>query len=173
MLNFRNRKDYCSVIAKAAGVLGQSTADARHRVYERARSTVLAEMNRAYPPVDQADILAAQMCLEAAIKEIEAAARRNQPAKTEMDISSTAHPGGLLRPSAANQNGEQLHAPITRRWVRVFRSDGGRGPFRRQVLSDYSPGEPHSGGGHDPWLTELLARASRDEDDQKLRRLPR
>jgi hypothetical protein len=147
MLNFRNRKDYCSVIAKAAGVLGQSTADARHRVYERARSTVLAEMNRAYPPVDQADILAAQMCLEAAIKEIEAAAR-------------------LLRPSAANQNREQLHAPITRRWVRVFRSDGGGGPFRRQVLSYYSPGEPHSGGGRDPWLTELLARASRDEDDQ-------
>jgi hypothetical protein len=44
-------------------------ADARRRVYKRARSAVLAEMNRAHPPVDQSDILAAQMYLEAAIKE--------------------------------------------------------------------------------------------------------
>jgi ATP/maltotriose-dependent transcriptional regulator MalT len=90
MFNFRNRNaDYCSVIAKVAGILGQITADARHRVYERARSAVLAEMNRAYPPLDQRDIAAAQMCLEAAIKEIEADALRSQRAQTALHMPST------------------------------------------------------------------------------------
>jgi hypothetical protein len=53
MFNFRNRNaDYCSVIAKAVHLLGQSTVDARHRVYERARTAVLAEMNKAYARSD-------------------------------------------------------------------------------------------------------------------------
>jgi hypothetical protein len=162
MFNFRNRHaDYCSVIAKAVRVLGHSTADARHRVYERARSAVLAEMNRAHPPVDQSDILAAQMCLEAAIKEVEADALRNQRAQALKGVPSTAH-----------QSSEQRFAPIARRWVRVFRRAGERTPSRGRAFSDLSSGEVTA---RDPWLSELLARASREveKDAQELRRLPR
>ena len=50
MSNFRSRNaDYYSVIAKAVRMLGHSTGDARHRLYERARKAVVAEMNRVYP----------------------------------------------------------------------------------------------------------------------------
>src|SRR5271156_2259744 len=83
MFNFRNpNAEYYSVIAKAVRLLGHSTGDARHRLYERARKAVVAEMNRAHPPLDQSDILTARMCLEAAIKEIEADALRSQRAQT-------------------------------------------------------------------------------------------
>jgi len=153
-------------------MLGQSTVDARHRVYERARTAVLAEMNRAYPPLDQSDIVAAQMCLEAAIKEIEADALRSQRAQTAMHMPSTVSSrGGVSGEPAANH--EQRRAPITRHWARVFRPAGDRVLFRGKVLSDHSSGE--TGKGRDPWLTELLARASCEveEDDQELRRLPR
>jgi len=157
MFCFRSRNtDYCSVIAKAVRMLGHSTVDARHRVYERARTAVLKEMNRAYPPLDQSDIVSAQMCLEAAIKEIEADALRSQRAQTAMQ--------GVLREPPANR---EQPSSNTRRWVPVLHP-----PFRGKVLSDHASGE--TGKGRDPWLAELLARASQqvDEDDQ-LRRLPR
>jgi hypothetical protein len=175
MFNFRNRHDdYCSVIAKAVRMLGHSTVDARQRVYERARSAVLAEMNRAHPPVDQSDILAAQMCLEAAIKEVEADALGNQRAQAVKGVSSTISSGAeVLGAPPSHQNGEQRRTPITKRWVRVFGRADGRGQFREEGL--HLPSKMHSGKGRDPWLSELLARASRevDEDDQELRHLPR
>jgi hypothetical protein len=167
MSNFRSRNaEYCSVIAKAVRMLGHSTEEARHRMYERARGTVLAEMSRAHPAVDPSDLLEAQMCLEAAIKEIEADALRNQRAQA---ITS---PGAGVLGAPAHQKGHQLRAAITRRWVRVFRQAGERTSFRGKVLSDPPAGE---GAGRDPWLSELLARASREgeEDTQELRRLPR
>jgi hypothetical protein len=164
MFNFRNRNaDYCSVIALAVRMLGQSTVDARHRVYERARKAVVSEMNRAYPLLDQADIVAAQMCLEAAIKEIEAETLRSQRAQTTMHMPSTVSSRGDVL-GEPPENHEQ-------RRLGVFRRAGDRVPGK--VLSDHSSGE--TGKGRDPWLTELLARASREveEDDQELRRLPR
>jgi hypothetical protein len=173
MFNFRSRNaDYCSVIAKAVRMLGHSTEDARHRVYERARGAVLAEMSRAHPPVDPSDLLAAQMCLEVAIKEIEADALRNQRAQAVMGGPSITSPGASVLGEPAHQNGHQLRAAIRRRWARVFRRAGERTSFRGKVLSDRSVGE---GAGRDPWLSELLARASREveEDAQELRRLPR
>jgi hypothetical protein len=172
MSNFRNRNaDYCSVIAKAVRMLGHSTEEARHRMYERARGTVLAEMSRAHPPVHPSDLLEAQMCLEAAIKEIEADAPRNQRARAVAGGPITSPGAGVLE-APVQQNGHQLRAAIARRWVRVFRQAGERTSFRGKVLSDRSAGE---GAGRDPWLYELLARASREgeEDAQELRRLPR
>jgi hypothetical protein len=96
-------------------------------VYERARSAVLAEMNRASPPLDQSDILAAQISLDTAIDKIEADAMRNRRGS----------------PS--------------------------------EVLFDRSSGERLSGKGRDPWLTDLLTRASVEveNDEQQLKRLPR
>jgi hypothetical protein len=172
MSNFRNRNaDYCSVIAKAVRMLGHSTEEARHRMYERARGTVLAEMSKARPPVDPSDLLEAQMCLEAAIKEIEADALRNLRARAVIGEPSITSPGANVLGAPAHQNGHQLRAAISTRWARVFRQAGERTSFRGKVLSDRS-GE---GAGRDPWLSELLARASREgeEDAQELRRLPR
>jgi hypothetical protein len=173
MSNFRSRNaEYCSVIAKAVRMLGHSTEEARHRMYERARGTVLAEMSRAHPAVDPSDLLEAQMCLEAAIKEIEADALRNQRAQAVTGGLSITSPGAGVLGAPPHQKGHQLRAAITRRWVRVFRQVGERTSFRGKVLSDRPAGE---GAGRDPWLSELLARASREgeEDTQELRRLPR
>ena len=104
----------------------------------------------------------------------EADALGNQRAQAVKGVSSTISSGaGVLGAPPSHQNGEQRRTPITRRWVRVFGRADGRGQFREEGL--HLPSKMHSGKGRDPWLSELLARASRevDEDDQELRRLPR
>src|SRR5271154_5421586 len=97
------------------------------------------------------------MCLEAAIKEIEADALRSQRTQTAMHMPSTVS-------SRSSGNHEQRRPPITRHWAQVFRPAGDRLGFQGET-----------GKGRDPWLTELLARASQqvEEDDQQLMRLPR
>jgi hypothetical protein len=159
MFNIRRRNaDYYSVIAKAVSVLDRSTGDARRRVYECARRAALAELNRAYPPLDQSDILLAQMSLEAAIEMVEAEALRNRRV-----------------PSTASPRAEQRHASRTRSWGRIFRQSADRSRFRSGVSSDHSPVAPYSGNARDPWLTSLLSRASLnvEEGDQQLMRRPR
>jgi hypothetical protein len=75
--------DYCTIMAKAVGALHPNSGDARRRLYERARTTLLAELRSA----DPSDIMAAQMLLELAIGEVEAAAQRDERARE----TSTGH----------------------------------------------------------------------------------
>jgi hypothetical protein len=70
-------------MAKAVGALHPNTGDARRRLYERARTTLIAELRSAH----QSDIMAAQMLLELAIGEVEAAAQRDERARE----TSTGH----------------------------------------------------------------------------------
>ena len=94
------------------------------------------------PALDQSEIMAEQLHLELAIGEVEADTQREQCAQSAEATPLTAFPRGgeLAAPRpSANQN------------------DGeGSGSLRR-------------GDGQDTWLTELLARASREiiqNDDQ-------
>jgi hypothetical protein len=80
--------DYYTIMAKAVGALQPNTGDARRRLYERARTALLTELRSA----DPSDIMAAQMLLELAIGEVEAAAERDQRARQTMDGPSTAWP---------------------------------------------------------------------------------
>jgi hypothetical protein len=72
--------DYHPIIANAVSTLDPNTGEARRRLYARARAAILAEIRRAYPPLDQSEIMATRKSLEDAIGKIEMRARREQRA---------------------------------------------------------------------------------------------
>jgi len=73
--------DYYSIMAKAVCALDRNTGDARRRLYDRARTALLAEMRSVDLALDLSDIMAAQMRLEEAIGKIEADAGPEEPAQ--------------------------------------------------------------------------------------------
>ncbi len=149
--------DYQSIIAKAVSALDPNTGEARRRLYERARSAVIAEMHRAEPALDRSDIMAAQMSLELAIGEVEADAQREQRARAVLDGPSHRRDGASSKPSfPANENEQQGRGPLTILWTRFLRRTG-------ESVEDEAEGDRRE--GRDTWLTELLARASREEDE--------
>jgi hypothetical protein len=149
--------DYYSIIAKAVSMLDPNTEGARRRLYERARSAVIAEMHRAEPALDESDIVAAQMSLELAIGEVEAEAQREQRRPEVLDRLSYRRNGASSKPSfPANENDQHGGGPLTRLWAQFFRRDS-------ESVED--GGEADCREGRDTWLTELLARASREEDE--------
>ena len=79
----RSMADYRSIIAKAVSRLDPNTGEARRRLYGRARTALLAEMRKVYPPLDHYEIMVARKSLEEAIGKVEAQARREQPAHKE------------------------------------------------------------------------------------------
>jgi hypothetical protein len=81
--------DFYSVVAGGVGTLDRNTREARRRLYERARMALLSKMHTAEPPISRSAIMAAQMCLEAAIEKVEAEALREQHDRMLMDTSST------------------------------------------------------------------------------------
>ena len=149
--------DYQSIIAKAVSALDPNTGEARRRLYERARSAVIAEMHRAEPALDRSDIMAAQMSLELAIGEVEADAQREQRARAVLDGPSHRRDGVSSKPSfPANENDQQGRGPLTILWTRFLRRTG-------ESVEDEA--EEDRRERRDTWLTELLVRASREEDE--------
>jgi hypothetical protein len=167
--------DYYSIVARAVGALDPNTGEARRRLYERARGALLAEMTSAALALDPSDINAARNSLEEAIGQVESEARREERARKAApppdlpldDIVDAPRP-------PANQNGRRRRGPLTRLWTQVFRRAGeGINSMRRDVpradrgetLFSHFPDPEHSGKGRDTWLTDLLARASREEEE--------
>jgi hypothetical protein len=149
--------DYQSIIAKAVSTLDPNTDETRRRLYERARLAVIAEMHKAEPALDRSDIMAAQMSLELAIGEVEVDAQRKQRLRAMRDVPSHRRDVALSTPSfPANENDRRGHGPLTRLWARFLRRTG-------DSVEDGA--EADCRGGRETWLTELLARASREEDE--------
>jgi hypothetical protein len=166
--------DYYTIIAKAVGGLDPNTGAARRRLYDRARVALVAEMRSARNALDESDILAAQRSLEEAIGQIEADAEPDEPTADAADAPLTYLPRGRVAEvpyPPANQNGKHPGNPLRRLWTQVFRRAGdhphGHGSFggRGETLLRHFPDQRHSGPGRDTWLTDLLARASREEED--------
>jgi hypothetical protein len=165
--------DYYTIIAKAVDGLDPNTGAARRRLYDRARVALVAEMRSARNALDESDIVAAQRSLEEAIGRIEADAETEGRTDQAIDTPLTYLPrGGVVKAPypPANQNGEQQRSPLRRLWTQVFRRAGdrpnGHGSLRARgetLLRNFSD-QRHSGPGRDTWLTDLLARASREED---------
>jgi len=89
-----DRADYYAIIAKAASAL--DSADARRRLYERARAALNTHVRRATPPLNQSDILAAQISLEEAIGMVEAEAQRDRGSRHPAETPSTFGPPGSI-----------------------------------------------------------------------------
>ena len=142
--------DYYSILARAVRALGPNTPTARRRLYDRARSALLSEMQKARPPIAQSEIMAARMALDTAIGQVEAdacleALKNPKPIATASLISNSV---SIPRRPSANQN-------VDRRWWRLFR-------WRSTRSMEVSEKKRT---GRDTWLTGLLERASREEDE--------
>jgi hypothetical protein len=170
--------DYYSIIAKAVGTLDPNTGEARRRIYERARGALNGETRSAGLPLERSDILSAQMSLEEAIARVETEALRAEETRTA--AQSAPRP---VAPVAKNGRGS-----LSRLWSQMF--GGGRQAERAEpriaVPHTAEPrataprlaepriveGPPRQAGppphprGRDTWLTDLLARASREEDEE-------
>jgi hypothetical protein len=167
--------DYYTIIAKAVGGLDPNTGAARRRLYDRARVALVAEMRSARNALDESDILAAQRSLEEAIDRIEADAEPDEDADQAADVLAYLPRNGVvnLPYPPANQNGEQRRSPFRRLWPgvlwnHVFRRSVDRPGVgeRGAALTSRFPVETRCGQGRDTWLTDLLARASREEDEE-------
>ena len=159
--------DYYSILVRAVSSLDPNTPAARRRLYDRACSALLSEMQNAYPPIARSEIMVAQMALDTAIGQVEADAclaalerAVNQAGEfarpCPYDQPNSIESRGLIstrvsepRPIPAKQNVAARRSPSGIR--RLFRSSGSTGK---------NSGE--EGRVRDTWLTELLDRASRD-----------
>jgi hypothetical protein len=173
--------DYYSIIAGAVATLDPNTGEARRWIYERARGALGGETRSAELPLNKSDILAAQMSLEEAIAQVETEALRAE--ETRAAARSVPRPAA---PIAKNGRGS-----LSRLWAQMF--GGGRQSERaeprvaeprvaeprttepRRTESRLAEprfaepprpaGPPPHPKGRDTWLTDLLARASREEDE--------
>jgi hypothetical protein len=63
--------DYYSIIARAISRLPSKTDEARHGIYERARTALQENLRTLDPPISEAELANAQFALEAAIRRVE------------------------------------------------------------------------------------------------------
>jgi hypothetical protein len=153
--------DFYSIIAQAVSGLDSNTRDARRTLYERARSALDGQGNAA---LGQSDFLIARISLEEAIAKVEADAQRDDIHRRQIAPRSTlglrgGAVGAPVRP--VPEPGAQSRNLWMRFWTRAFR----REPDGTSDKSDNLSGEIASESSRDTWLSDLLARASRDEGD--------
>src|SRR5215470_7717300 len=79
--------DYYPVIARAVSRLPSKTDEARHSIYERARTALQENLRTHDPPVSPAELAIEQFALEAAISRVETELRRG--AREETTLSSS------------------------------------------------------------------------------------
>jgi hypothetical protein len=63
--------DYYSIIARAVSRLPSKTDEARHGIYERARTALQEKLRTLDPPISEAELANAQFTLEEAIRRVE------------------------------------------------------------------------------------------------------
>jgi hypothetical protein len=157
--------DYYTIIAKAVATLDPNTGEARRRIYERARGALSGETRSAGLPLNKSDIVSAQMSLEEAIARVEIEALRAE--ETRAAAQSVPRP---VAPVAKNGRGS-----LSRLWAQMFGRQAERGQPRipepriaaPRVSETPQSGPPPHPKGRDTWLTDLLARASREEDEDQ------
>jgi hypothetical protein len=164
--------DYYSIIAKAVEALDPNTGEARRRLYERARGALSGETRSAGLPLNRSDILSAQMSLEEAIARVETEALRAEEARAALERAP--RPVAHVPPVTPAPKDER--SALTRLWSQMF--GGGRHAERGEpraveprIAEPRLPepptrptGQPPHPKGRDTWLTDLLARASREQD---------
>jgi hypothetical protein len=151
--------DYHWIIEKAVSALDLNTEKARRRLYERARAALRSEMHGAYPPFRRSEIAAAEMALETAIEAVEAKAVRAQNAKLATLVGSSARANVPVTPGPLDSQKGKVRYSLATLWAGFLRRPE-KGASGRETMPDHG----HSRGR--PWLTELLARASRGVDNE-------
>src|SRR5262249_47364867 len=80
--------DYYPVIARAVSRLPSKTDEARHSIYERARTALRENLRRHDPPLSTAELATQQFALQAAISRVEIEFRRSAREETTHSLSS-------------------------------------------------------------------------------------
>ena len=63
--------DYYSIIVRAVSRLPSKTDEARHGIYERARTALQENLRSLDPPISEAELAKAQFALQEAIRKVE------------------------------------------------------------------------------------------------------
>jgi len=100
--------DYHSILSGAVRGLDPNTPAARRRLYERARSVLISEMESADPPIPRSEIIIAHVALDTAIAQVEAAAAL---AALETSIEHVDRDGAPTLPVTAIEHVEERGRP--------------------------------------------------------------
>jgi len=158
--------DLYSILAKAVAALDPNTKETRRQLYERARAALVAETGGLEHP--EADFLAVLESLEDAIQELEAEALAKAPAQAprERRIQRPAEPTTRAPRDDIVRASPGPVAPKAGQRFRQFARNLLQRPAER---SDSLPGdlsnETDFDQAGDNWLSDVLARASRAEDE--------
>jgi hypothetical protein len=154
--------DFYSILARAVDALDSNTKEARAGLYERARIALLAETQGPHPALNESEFMAALGFLEEAVQKLEAEAQREDRVQRA---------GAATSPSTAMPDRRQRAPQFMPFLTRAFRlgRDSARNALRRPADREELPSDTWSelaaGHGRDGWLSNLLARASRDEHE--------
>src|SRR5688572_5112741 len=112
--------DYYPLIARAVAGLEKNTGDARRALYERARTSLVAQLRSVNPPLSENDVTRERLALEESIRKVEAeAARRawSDPAQTATTtrIRSPEFPRWNPPPSSADAPADDPTPPASSR----------------------------------------------------------
>jgi hypothetical protein len=186
LVNFREEAsasmaDYYSILARAITGLDPNSPAARRRLYDRARSALLSEMQNAYPPIPRFEIINAQIALDTAIGQVEADAglvtlekfvehveRDGGPNVEHVEECGRSYDGvqpNLIASASPIPSSVSVpRLPANQNIDRRGSFSGIRRLFRWRPTCSIEISEAENKGG-DTWLAELLERASREEDD--------
>ena len=155
MQNVVRVADFYSILAKAIDALDPNTREARLNLYQRARAAVRTEARGSDPALNQSEFQVAWNSLEEAIGKVEAQAQAQRerfiPRPIAPKSSSPPRGGTAAAPARpATRTSKQRGGQLMRFLTRAFRRDP----------------DKDSKQDRDTWLSDLLARASRDEHDR-------
>ena len=184
---------FYSILSKSINALDRNTPEARRRLYERATAALIAEMRGFDPALNQSEFQVAWRSLKEAIVKIEIeAAETETEAEPKADAvpeaeaqrdrlihrpiattSTSLRRDGIAAASArpaARLGGQRprLMGFLTRAFRRdpdvAAPNERKRPADRREYPSSDFWSEMESGQPHDNWLSDVLARASPDDD---------
>jgi hypothetical protein len=149
--------DYYSLVAEAVGALDQNVPEARHKIYDRARAALLSEVHKLVPLWDRSEIMDEQLLLELAIGEVEAELLVLQCAPRRLGMATVAFIDNVpVDPNLPSSHNEQRNRMAAPRSPNVRQSSNEAGQRSNSVPAGKSEPPRHT------WMTDLLARASRD-----------
>jgi hypothetical protein len=179
--------DYYSILARAVQAMDRNTPAARRRLYDRARSALLLEMQNADPPIPRSEVIVAQVALETAIGQVEADAAL---AALEKSVEHVERDGAPTVPALTvervEEHGRRPYQCVHPNPVASSSLTPTRTPKPRRLPADQNHRRGSLFGiwklfwwrptrsteiseeedaGSDTWLTELLQRTSQEQGE--------
>ena len=117
--------DYFPLISRAVANMGDSTAEDRRALYERAKLALVSQLRNSDPPIAETDIAREQIALEEAIRRVETEAAGGLPLEDAL--------ADFIEPTSLRHRRRPEREPPSGRGHprRACRRTGGAGPSWR------------------------------------------